>query len=358
MLREFIGPFILAVLVMNFIFTLGYLVQTAHLIINKGVDIINVSKLFLYRIPALLIYTIPVSALLAVLLSVGRLAADNEIITLRASGIRLFRLLVPVLTAGLLLSVCMVVINDRLIPRAHFASRKILVDIGMKNPTAALEPGVFITSFDRYILFIYGIEKNKLHDIRIYEPQGDDRPARLIVARKGEFIVDPEKNAVRLKLIEGTADEPDPENPKNFYKVNFKTYFMTLNLSEMGSKGTIKKKPKDMSFKELEQQIRMLDDQGVEAAPLVAEINEKLSLAFSPLVFILLGFPLAAMAGRREKSINFGIGFVAVVVYYMLLLGSKALSLQGYLEPSLAMWIPNALFGLSGAALSVKICAY
>jgi lipopolysaccharide export LptBFGC system permease protein LptF len=231
------------------------------------------------------------------------------------------------------------------------------MEVGIKNPTAALEPGVFINSFDKYILFIYSIEDNKLNNVRIYEPQGDNKPTRIIIAKRGEFIAIPEKSEIKLKLIEGTADEPDPDNPNNFYKLNFKNYFMTLSLSEMQNKGEIDKKPKDMTILELKTAIKKLEKEGIEATPLITEIHQKISLAFSCFVFILLGLPLAVITRRREKSINFGIAFVIVGVYYLLLLGSEALSLQGHLDPMIALWIPNIIFGAIGGFMTYKLCA-
>ena len=357
-LKEFIGPLFLALGVLTFVMILGNLIRIADLVINKGVDIFSVAKLFLFMMPALIKYTLPISALAAVLLSLGRLSSDNEIVAIRASGINLFSLISPLLIVGLILSLAMVVFNDRVIPYAHYASRKTLVEVGIKNPAAALEPGVFINSFEKYVIFIYSIDQNKLNNVRIYEPQGEGKSTRTIVAKKGEFIPLPEKNAIKLKLIDGTSDEPDPENPNNFYKLNFKNYFMTLNLSAMRDKDKIEKKPKDMTIQELNQEVIKLKKDGIDPAPLLTEVNEKISLAFSCFVFILLGIPMAVITRRREKSINFGIAFLIVGVYYLMLMGSAALSLQGYFNPEFAMWLPNIIMSLIGGFLTYRLCVY
>jgi lipopolysaccharide export system permease protein len=357
-LKEFISPLFLALAVLTFVMILGNLVKIADLVINKGVDIYSVAKLFLYMIPYLLTYTLPVACLAAVLLSLGRLSSDNEIVAIRASGISLFSLILPLLMVGLILSLVLVVFNDRIIPYARYASRKTLVEVGVKNPTVALEPGVFINSFDKYILFIYAIDQNKLSNVRIYEPQGEDKPTRTIVAKKGEFISVPQMNMIKIKLIDGTTDEPDPQNPNNFYKLNFKTYFMTLNLAQMQDKDKVEKKPKDMTIKELKNKIKELEKSGIDPGPLITEVTKRIALAFSSFVFILLGSSLAIITRRREKTINFGIAFLIVGVYYLLLLGSEALSLQGHLKPNLAMWIPNIIFGTIGAILTYRLCAY
>ena len=357
-LKEFIGPLFLSLGVLTFVMMLGNLVKIADLVINKGVDIYSVLKLFLLMMPYLLTYTLPIAALTAALMSLGRMSGDNEIVAIKASGINLFSLILPLLIVGIILSLILVVFNDRVIPYAHFASRKTLVEVGIKNPTAALEPGVFINSFEKYVLFIYRIDQNKLTNIRIYEPRGEDKPTRTIVAKHGEFIAVPEKKMVKLKLIDGTSDEPDLEKPGNFYKLNFKTYFMTLNLAQTQNKDQIQKKPKDMTILELKNEINKLKKENIDPAPLVTQIQEKISLAFSCFVFILLGSSLAIITRRREKSINFGIAFMIIGVYYLMLMGSEALSLEGNVSPLIAMWLPNIILGVIGLILTYRLCAY
>lgn len=353
-LREFISPLFLALGVLTFVMILGNLIKITDLVINKGVDIFSVAKIFIFMIPYLFTYTLPIASLTAVLLSMGRLSSDNEIVAIRASGIHLFRLILPLLIVGLILSLLLVVFNDRVIPYAHYGTRKTLIEVGVKNPTAALEPGVFINSFEKYILFIYRIEDNKMFNVRIYEPH-ENKPTRTIVSKRGEFLSIPEKGIVKLKLIDGTADEPDPNNPANFYKLNFKTYFITLNLAQQKNE-KIEKKPKDMTILELKSEIKKLKGSGIDANPLVTEIHEKISLAFSCLVFMLLGSSLAIITRRREKAINFGFSVMIVGVYYLLFIGAETLSLQEIINPALAMWLPNIILGVIGAFLTIKLC--
>jgi len=358
-LKEFTGPLFLSLGVLSFVMVLvGNLRKIADLVINKGVDIYSVTKLFLLMTPYIVTYALPISVLLAVLISLGRLSSDNEIVAVRTSGINLFSLILPLLIIGMILSLALVIFNDRAASYAHYAYRKTLVEVGIKNPTAAFEEGVFINSFQKYILFIYHVDqkKNKLSNVRIYEPRGDNKPTRTIVAKSGEFITVPEKNIVKLKLMDGTSDEPDPENPTNFYKLNFKSYFMNLNSADAQGKGRMGKKPKDMTIEELKIEIAKLKKEGVDPAPLITEINEKITLAFSCFVFILLGSSLGIITRRREKSINLGLAMLIIVVYYPLFIGCEALAIEGYLNPVVAMWIPNTIFGIIGAILTFRLC--
>lgn len=358
-LKEFVAPLFLALGVLSFVMVVvGNLNKIADLVINKGVDIISVFKIFILMAPYIVTYALPISLLIAVLMALGRLSSDNEIIAIRASGVNLFSLILPLLTIGLIISLALTIFNDRAASYAHYAYRKTLKEVGIKNPTAAFEEGVFINSFQKYILFIYHVDqkKNKLYNVRIYEPQGEGKPTRTIVAKSGEFIAAPEKNSIKLKLVDGTSDEPDPENPRNFYKLNFKTYFMSLN-PEQQAGGKIEKKPKEMTIQELREKIRKLKKENIDPAPLITEINEKVTLAFSAFIFMLIGAPFAIITRRREKSINIGIAILIIIIYYPLFIGCEALGIQGRINPWIAMWIPNALFGCIGGFLTYRLCA-
>ena len=359
-LKEFIGPLFLSLGVISFVMVfMGNLNRFADLVINKGVDPLSVLKLFLLMAPYIITYALPIAVLIAVLISLGRLSSDNEIIAIRASGINIFRLIAPLSILGIILSLTLVLFNDHAASYAHYAYRKTLFEIGIKNPTAAFEEGVFINSFQKYILFIYRVDqkRNKIYNVRIYEPQGPNKPTRTIIAKSGEFISDPVKNTVKLKLVDGTSDEPDPENPTNFYKLNFKTYFMNLNLYGAQERKKVDKKPRDMTINELREGISKLKKEGIDPTPLIITMNEKITLAFSPIVFILLGAPLAIITRRKEKSINIGLAVLIFVVYYPLLIGCEALGIQGIINPYIAMWLPNMIFGTIGLVLTYKLCA-
>jgi len=358
-LKEFLVPLILVMCVLGFVMTLvGTVKDIANQVINRGVDFFSLFKIFILMTPYMFTYALPVALLVATLMAFGRLSSDNEIIAIRASGISLFHLIAPLLILGLILSLVLVLFNNQISSYAHFAYRKTLLEVGIKNPTAAFEEGVFINSFQKYILFIYGVDhkKNLLHNVRIYEPQGEGKPTRTIVAKKGEFITDTEKNSVKLKLIDGTSDEPDPESPTNFYKLNFKTYFMNLNLMQTKDKRKLAKKPKEMTIQELRDEMKTLIKEGISPLPYIAKITEKLTLAFSALVFILLAIPLAVITRRREKSINLGIAVLIMAIYYPFFIGCEALGIQGVINPAFALWIPNIVFGAIGAFLTIKLC--
>jgi len=292
---------------------------------------------------------------MTVILTFSRLSADNEILAMRSSGIHLKDILFPFIILGLLVSLFSILLNEQIIPYAHHQQRRLLKDIGVKNPTAALEPGSFIHAFKNQILFIYRIEGNRLYNVRIYQPQREGTPPRTIIAQEGEFTPVPGENKIKLKLMQGTSDEPDLKNPSTFYKLNFRNYFMTLDISQ--GKGKIEKKPKSMTFRELIQKIQELEKLLVPTAPLWTEYHRKITWSFSAFVFILLGFPLAVITHRREKTANVVLAMVCAAVYYLLSLGCEALSIQNISPPAITMWMPNIILGGVALVLNYRLCA-
>ncbi len=354
-LKECVVPFTISLGVLTFVFLLGYLPQLADKVINKGVSLGTVALVFIYNIPVLLGYTLPIAALAAIILTFGRLSSDNEIIAIRASGIPLSRILWPLVVVGGVLSLFLLILNDRLIPRAYFAQRALLHETGAKNPTAILEAGTFIDEFDGNVLFIYKIERNHLYNVRIYQPQPDGKPTRTIIAQEGEFTAVPGKQQLMLKLINGTSDEPDFRNPNNYFKLNFKQSFMTLDMSKKN--GKVDKKPKGMTLHEINDDIADYNRLGVDTKPLIAEYHRKVSWSFAPFIFILLGFPVAVITHRRQKAANLMLAVFFAAPYYLLSVGLQALANQMPLNPAVLMWIPNLIGGIVVIALNWKLCA-
>lgn len=346
-LRELLSPCIMAFVIFTFVLVTGNLVKLADLLVNKGVPLWDVLRLFSLLIPSLLSHTVPMAVLTGTLLAFGRLSSDQEITAMQASGISLWSLAIPVAAAGLAASLMLVMVNDHLVPNSRFATRKVLEQIGIRNPAAYIEPGVFVKEFKPYVLFVYQMEGNHLTKVRIYEPM-EGRPTRTILAERGEFIPMPDTKQVQFRLYQGTSDEPDPRNPNRLYKLEFASYTMTLSLGTGRDPSTIRKKSKDMPYAELRREIRELRAQGIDPSPLETEAHRRVATAGAALAFVLIGMPLAIRTRRAERSIGFAMSLALILIYYLLSLGAQSLAMQGTVPPGPALWLPNVLAMLMG----------
>lgn len=358
-LKEFFGPFFSSLFLLLFLFLLGRgLFQMADLVFNKNVDIFLVFKILIVSLPFMLIFIIPISVLAATLVMFGKLSHDNEITALRAGGVSLFRIVAPLVVTVTVLCLVSFILSDKIASVSHYAYRRLLTQIGIENPSAALDEGVFIKKFKSFIIFIYEINGNKLKGVRIYQPQ-QGKPVRTIIAAKGELVSIPEKNVIKLKLIHGTSDEPDPKDPSKLYKLNFKTYDLPLNLAGLKEAASLEKKPKDMTIKELRGEIERLTASGIQGTQtLSAEIHNKIALSLSGLVFLLIGVPLGITVRRGDRSVGLGISLALMTLYWMLLIGGKAVAQKGLAPPFLCLQFSNFVLAGSGLFLLRKIARH
>ena len=355
-LSEFLKPFLGTVFGLISLFFLGRgVIQMADFIFNKSVDVWLILQLFLYSLPFMLIFIVPMAVLIATLMTFRKLSMDNELTALRASGVALSKITTPLFIVVFILCLASLILGDRVASSSHYNYRLLLARIGIENPSAALEEGTFIKKFKNFVIFIYEIDKNNLKGIRIYQPQ-PGRPVRTIVAQKGELVSIPERGIIKLKLIHGTSDEPDPKDPTKLYKLNFKSYDLPLNVSDIKESNAPGKKPKDMSIRELSAEIERLGESGIKATySLSAEIHNKIAMAFSSLTFLLIGIPLGITTKRGDKSMSFGLGLIVVTLYWTLLIGGKALAQKGLLSPFLSLEFSNILLGFTGLVLYRKL---
>lgn len=345
-LKEFFSNFFFSILGITLLLTLGNLIKLSEMIAKKGIEPLEAFKLFIYYIPYLLEFSLPLSCLLGVLLTVGRACAENEIISLKSCGIPLSRVLFSFLTLGMIFSLILIILQDRIVPQAHFASRNVLKKIATSNPLGFIEPGVFIEDFKDFILFTHDVEENTLKKVFIYELK-DEETSNVIYAERGDFII--EKDILKIKLQDGFI-----EGPKMQYRINFKTHFMHLPIEKKDEH--LAKKPSDMTIKELREEIKVLKDKGVEPLPLRLELHKKISISLSSLVFILLGFGAASLIKHREKSINFGICFISALGYYLLSILGETLVLKKVLPAFAGVWLANFFFLVIGGFLTLKAC--
>ena len=350
-LRDFFSVFIFSMLILTLVMLMGNMMQLSDMVIRKGVNLIDALKMISYFIPMLLRYTIPLSFLLGILLTMGRLISDNEIIAIRVAGIPLIKILNIFLLLGVIFTLLMFILNDKVIPDLHYNYRSQMKNIYSKNVSALIEPGTFLENFENYILYVGDKNENKLKDVFIYEIDPKGGTSRVTFAKQGEFIV--EGNMMNIKLEDGFRDETVSKEDMQIYRLNFKVWFTKIPIRKK-NETKINKKPSDMRLSELNQKISQLKRLGIDprkeesALELVKEVHERISLSFAVISFIILGFGISLKVKHREKSVNFGIAFFTAGIYYLLLILGETLVQYRFVIPSLGMWLPNIVIVLIG----------
>ena len=215
-----------------------------------------------------------------------------------------------------------------------------------------LEPGSFINAFDKYIVFIYRMDGDLLYGVRIYQPQ-PNKPTQTIIAQQGEFVHVPGHDQLMLKLLNGATDEPDLNNPNNFYRLNFQKSFITMNLSK--KKAKTEKKFKAMTLRELSEKFKK-SAACLLTRPLVGRISSPPGMVTIPFAIYLSGLPFCrrhpSQGQVRQSYICFIIRRPLLHFFFSL----PGVASQNVLNPIALMWMPDALALILAVILNWKLC--
>lgn len=349
-LKDFLSSFLFALLSLTLVMILGNLIKISDMIIRKGVNVFDAFKIFSLYIPYILGFTIPLSLLMGVLLAMGRLISDNELIAINVAGVSLLKILAIFLILGIIFSLFMFILGDKVLPDFHYNYRRYIKNVYAQNLTAVIEPGVYLENFENTILYVGDIKENLLKNVFVYEIN-EKGLSRLTYARDGEFVVD--GDVLKMKLENGFRDEIGSISKKEFWRLNFKVFFIDLSMQEKENV-KVDKKTSDMSIKELRKETVRLRQLNITPINFAAEIQKRISFSFSPLIFVLFGFGVSLVVKHRERTINFGIAVLIAGIYYLLMLLGETLVNFEYIAPVLGMWMPNIIVGSMGIYLIIK----
>ncbi|MFH1771854.1 MAG: LptF/LptG family permease [Candidatus Omnitrophota bacterium] len=350
-LKDFFVSLFLSLLIFNLVMLLGNMMQLSDMVIRKGVHILDALKIIAFLMPVLLTYTLPLAFLLGVLLTTGRLIADNEIIAIRVAGISLMKILNVFLVIGIVFSLFLFLLNDRVIPNFHYLYRNKVKNIYSKNISALIEPGIFMENFKNHIMYVSDRDGHNLKDIIIYELDNTGKMSKETTAKTGKFITD--NGMLKMQLEDVFYHEVDPSGAKEL-RGTFKVFFKDIPI-DTKNPVEIERKPCNMRLTEIRDKINQLKTRGIDnPIRYTSEFNKRVSWSFSILVFIILGFGSALLVRHREKSINLGVAFFAAGFYYLLFILGEALIEYKFISPVLGMWMPNILFGSLGGFLIYK----
>ena len=226
-LRQHLVPFLLGFGVVTFIFEMDVLFDYLDLVINRGVPVSAVLQLFVLSLGFVVVLSVPCAVLVAELMTFGRLSQDNEITALRASGVHLFRAILPSLLAGVVLAAGLTLFNNYVYPDANHAFANLLVDIQRMRPTVKLQEGVFITDLPGYNLIVKSVNgrTNEMRGVTIYQmnPGG---PPTTILAKSGFLRYTPDGRTAVIDLSNGEIHEipAEADGPRRYHRLVFKRH--------------------------------------------------------------------------------------------------------------------------------------
>jgi lipopolysaccharide export system permease protein len=305
----------------------------------------------------LAIYALPVSFLFGVLLAMGRMAGDVEITAMRACGIGIRGLLLPIAALGAALSLITLVLCLEVEPAARREMAGAVRRMLLRG--ASVEAGRFNTVGDRTL---YADSREGPYGLRgiLISDRTDPKRPFLVFAESGEMRLDEERAELTLLLERGDVhiDLRDPEHDR-YQRVGFDRFEYKIDVAQM-IHPNLPIRAREMGLAELRAIVARIAS-GAQTEPLresppayAINLEHRYALPIAPLLFALVGVPLGMRRKRGARS--YGVILCAVLAfgYYALHSFCELLATQKGFPPRLAAWLPNLLFAAMGVALLVR----
>ncbi|MCD6385096.1 LptF/LptG family permease [Candidatus Sumerlaeota bacterium] len=376
-LKELTGPFFMGLFIFTFLLLANKFFRLIDLFIVQGVSPSIMANLFFCLMTTLFSLTVPMAVLVSVLIGLGRLSVDRELLAIRINGISLLRVFTPIIVVAALFSAIMLIANFTLIPRLMLRVSDLLYKLQF-NLVTSLEPNRFYDNLgggDLDITLYFAAKSKKDQSLqkiqlkvskKITERQIDEKgntyivkkkQEMLIMANKGRIIPNEAEKSISIYLYNGTIIPLNEEDKPEEMIIQFAELHRTLypELSRFKG-GHYQKRPREMTLSELMegmQKYRMSERKKDKKrlGKLRQEFFQRLSIPLSCIAFVLIGIPLALIVRPSGKSAGFALSFALLFIYFVLLKWGSALVETGYSYSWLAVFSPNILLGLIGGVM-------
>lgn len=339
-IKEITYPFIYSVIIITIILLGNYLFQLTDLIIVKDVPIYLVLKLLLYNLPDIIVRTFPIAILFATMTGIGRLNRENELTAFRMGGVSLYRLIIPVLIIGILISGLTLYFNEQVVPWANHRAKNIIRTTVLKENMPNTREEVFFKGPKGRLFYVkeYNEENETLNNITIYNIKSDKKETKfpeVITAKRGNI----KENVWVLQngIIHEYNEEGSIILESQFNEMKFQ---LTEEMKEIYGN---QKTTDEMSRAELAKNIKLFKESGISVHSLLVDYHLKLAQPLVAFIFVLIAVPLS-LTNKESKAVNITFTIIIIFFYYLILSVCRSLGRNEILPPLLAAWLPNIIF--------------
>lgn len=358
LMKELFLYFFISFIFFFMVFFVNQILLVAESILKKRVPVVDVMRLIAYSLPMVIAQSAPFATLVGFLMCLGRLASENEILILRASGQGYRVILKPVLILSILISFMSFFVNDYLLPLGTLNYNKLFRSILTSNPAVELESNSIKRTNDK-TLVIGEVNGENVSDMIFFD--NDSSGGQRIIVADNSVVKKSSAPGVLMKLIMNDASVVMfNRDKKNDYDV-LTSENVELNIFEstfLDNNATVS--PREMTSYDLYKEIKaMKSDMDVTQKKrnrYNLEMAKKFSVPFGSIFFAILAMPLALIFGKHNgQTIGLIIGLLISVLYWAVSIVGQIFSSRTGFYGVTTMWAPNILIGLAGIIFYLRL---
>lgn len=341
------------------LFYISSFIDLSEKLFKGQTTLAKILSYFWYATPQFIYYVIPIAALVSVLVTIGLLTRNSELIVMRACGVSLYRVAVPLLVFGAAASGVLFVLQDSVLAYSNRQAEELRHEIrtGQRRTAAVLNRRWIVGEGGAIYHYEYfDPRKRELWNLSVYslEPR-DWRVARILFGssaryRQGSRPAGQARG--QWTTAEGWLRELGPEGDTQSFE-RFPT--RTLRMEPPDYFGSEQPVADRMTYRELKRHIDSMRAAGLNVIPLLVDLHSKVAFPFVGIVMTLIAIPFAVTTGRRGALYGIGLGMVLAMLYWTSNNLFVAVGSAGLLSPALAAWAPNLLFGAGAAYLLLTV---
>lgn len=343
--REVSRHAFLGLVVFTFVFLVPRLVRVMDIYVRHMGSDVQILKLFLCIFPGVFVFTVPMATLIGVLLGLGRMSADSEIIALTSLGIGRRRILFPVgvlALVGALLTLAMTTwVGPEALLTLHTAERLLSSQISFQ-----VQPRVFDERIPKKVLYVNDVSASgtQWRGVFVADTEGEGG-SQLTLADSAIVIAEPKQGTLELHLRGGTTHEFSREDPSHYSVTSFGQSDWPIEVSGLGAVQPRQRSVPEQSMRELMTERRS----GSREASV--ELHTRLAFPIACLVFALVAVPLGAQPRRGGRAAGSLLAVVLIAAYYLLLILGAGLAREGRISPAAGIWMANGILTALGIVL-------
>ncbi|MGD0402286.1 MAG: LptF/LptG family permease [Candidatus Acidiferrales bacterium] len=343
--REVASHSLLGLAVFTFVFFVPQLVRLMDLVVRHSGGIRTVALLFICSLAPVLAFTIPMGVLVGVLIGLGRLSADSEIVAIHASGISLRRLLLPIGCVALGCGLLTLVLTFWLIPLSWRTLDRLEQVILSSQAPYAVQPRVFDERFPHFVLYVQDVEAaaTRWRGVFLASSGQSSGTSSLTLAQSAQVVSGTEANQIELHLGSGSTHDYDPHDPNRYSVTTFGQTVLPVDIaaSAAGAKSTV--------LTEAERPvIGLIADRGPNWRDARVEFHRRIAFPAACLIFALLGVPVGVRPRRGGRAAGLVLTLVLIGGYYFLFVTGAHMAQQGSIAPWAGIWGANIVAAVLG----------
>jgi LPS export ABC transporter permease LptG/LPS export ABC transporter permease LptF len=355
-----IPPFLIALVILTFVLSVQYLGTISELLITRNASFGVVIEIAAAIIPATLIYTLPLSYLIGILIGLSGLSGESQIIAMRACGVPMRRLMRPLLIVGAAVAALTAILTLGVIPRTNDAIGRVKSRVSVTQATAQIQPRVFNggdEDFPNVVFYVDDLAVDRQHWAGVFLwDNSDPKSPRTVIAHSGSWVTDSTHRRLQLHLNRGKSYVINPKDPSKDNVSVFASTDIPITLN-----------PKFVAIPD-EERIRKVNEQSTlflwqnyrKSLPQarleqLIELNRRMALPFAIIPFAFLGLTLSVSTPKGGRTGGFALSLVMVLLFYMLFFNGIRLASVGKVSPWFGTWGANIFLSILGWALFYRV---